>query len=718
MRFFGLVFFAAALGVAPVNAAPPDTYGARIDAALATASGEAGGDPAKALAWVQDKTDYEAYRGKLRGARGAYATGRANSVDQALLLQAVLKPAKSRFASCTLSDADAVALAATALSSQPLLIERAETLANEVTDARVKDGLMRLAAAWTGLKAVQAEEGAALADAVTAAGLTFAGPDVATLKREAAATQVWLQVESGGAWVDLDPTIDGGAPGATRCAATATFETLPAALRHRVVVSLVADLRTAAGPERRELLHHEADAAELAYDDTLLFFAEAQGAKTEADAAAVKTGAFAYTPVLRIGATDVTGTPLLAAAPKTGFDVVGATTAEAAGGATDLIGGMPVGENAEPEPAPAPPPLAEEPVAAFLELTLLSPDQVPATVAAPIFDRLGEAARAAGTADAPLKDLAETEGDYAELATIWTVGVMPGAALRPFAPELKTAAADDTFAQIRLLAAAARGFEPMEGALLRAVGLAPLTTHVRPRLLLVGLGPTGLGDAMRVTFTADLAASGAEDAPDAAETATQRAARAVARVLAERLAIGVAGMPVPGGDKLPAVDTARDLLTVTAAARGQGLAWAAGTPAFDDPDANALAAAHVAAGRLVLLPPGSVEVGGERLAGWWVADAKLGLLYDELGDGRSNESADYNNASQPARQSAPAIGRTGCIVRRLVMVAAVGMGLLTSAVDPTATNHAMQLAEEWRAAEEAAEAAAEHANAPPGPGGC
>lgn len=704
-RSLSVTLLGASLVIA-ARAGDAASYGDRIDAALAEAAESVGGDPGKALAWVETATDFEAYRGALRGARGAFVAGRANSVDQALLLQAVLKPETSRFASCTLSEADASALAEAQAAALPVLaVEKAGALSGEAGDAKAKDYLTKLAAAWAALTATQSAESAALAEAVTKAGIVFAGPDTALLRRDAAAAHVWLQTKTGEDWLDLDATIAGAKPGQARCAADQTFETLPDELRHRASVAVIVEVMSESGLERHELLRQDSDVAAIAFDDALLFFAEAQGIRTAADAEAVKTGAFAYTPVLRIGAADTTGEAFLAAAPKSGFGAAGETGASKVGGASDVIGGL-----GEPEAPPAAPAskLPEEPVAVFIEITLSSPGQAPETVTATIFDRLGAAARAAGRKLAALKDLAETDGDYVELARVWTIGVLTGVPVQRLEQDPKALVDGDIFVQAQALAGSVRGFETIEGALLRGAGLSPLKTHLRPRVLLLGFGPSGQGEAAKISFTADLAASAVEDAPDARETVAQRAARAVARVLAERIVAGAGGLPVPASNPGIATETASDLVALSAAARVQGLALAATAPAFEDPDANRLAGAHLAAGRVILAPPTSVDLNGQRAQGWWVADTQAGLLYDELGDGRSAESVEYTESGEPARQSAPAWHRHACAIRRAVTFAAFALSFalgspeLASAADAAREGEEIiELAEE-RAREEAA----------------
>ena len=718
MRFAAGLALSAALSLSSVMAADAPSYGARLDAAIATAAGEAGGDPAKALAFVTGATSYEPYQGALRGARGAYATGRGNSVDRALLLQAVLKPAASRFAQCTLGEAEAAKLAETTLPARPpLAIERAGELAGQAEPGSVKDYLTALAASWQQLTAIQKEESAALAQIVATAGIGFAGTDAALVRRGAAAEHVWLQVQKDGAWVDLDPAATG--PGVTLCTPSATFDVLPENLRHRVAVDVVLEVRKDGASEMRTLLHHEADAADLAFDDTLVFFAEAQGLMTEAEAAATASGAFAYTPVLRVGATDVTGTAFLAAAPASGF--VGQTAAEQVGGATDLIGGLPT----EPEPTTPPEPpkadLAEEPAAAFLEITLLSPGVEPVRAGGLIFDRRGAAARLKGDNTAPLKDLVETDGDYAELTKIWAVGVLSGEIVQRDKRDPQALVRGDAFAQAAGLAGALRGFENIEAALLRTSGLAPITTHTRPRLLLVGLGTTGVGEAGRVSLAADLVASGVEDAPAASEGAEARAARAVARVLAERAVTGLAGLPVPGLKDAARPVADADLLSLSAAARAAGNAFGTGPAAFEDADANALAAAHVGDGHVVLLPSGSVDVNGVKSAGWWVADLKAGLLYDEIGNGRSSTSGETAGQLERTREQIPAWRRFACGLSKFAMGASLAIGMATFLVDPSAGgNQMLTLAEEIHAAEQAAEKAAQEAAASGGGGngGC
>ncbi len=676
-------------------------------------------DPALALDFVRTRTVFEAYRGQLRGAEGAFATARGNSVDRALLLQQVLQPEKSRFARCTLDDTAAASLAATERPSEAVtLAENAARLAEGDAPVDVKAYLTALAASWQGLTQELTTESGALAAAVEAAGVSFAGGDLAAAKRAAAADHVWLQVEREGAWLDLDPDAAGG-PGAVLCAAATQFETIPDELRHRVLLEVTAELRGADGATtRRTLLTHTADAAALAFDDVNFYFSEALGGDTPADAAALESGAFAYTPLLEIGQRRIEGTPLLLAAPKSGFGAIGDAAAKGVGGAIDLLGGM--GPEPKSEPAPAAPRLEEEPLAAFLVVTYLSPGMPPASASGMLFDRVGDAARLSLATDAPLRDLAETEGDYAELARVWTIGLLTGAISdRPAASSelaLRHKATDGRSE----LSALVRGFESAEAALLRTAGLQVLTTHARPRLLLFGIGATGQGKAARIAIVADLAASGIEDAPDARESAAHRAVRAVARVLAERVTTGLAGLPLPGTAALVEPQAGPDLVALSKAARAQRKALGTGPAAFDDADANALANAQVAAGNVLLLPTGSVRVAGAKVAGWWVADPRAGLLYDELGNGRSSTSGETAGQLERTRKSVPAWRRYGCTIRSVVLGASLTIGLAAFMVDPASgANTYLTLAEEMHAAEAAAEAAAkEAASSSAGSAGC
>ena len=123
----------------------------------------------------------------------------------------------------------------------------------------------------------------------------------------------------------------------------------------------------------------------------------------------------------------------------------------------------------------------------------------------------------------------------------------------------------------------------------------------------------------------------------------------------------------------------------------------------------------------MLLPPGSVDVDGVKSAGWWVADLKGGLLYDEIGNGRSSTSAETAGQVERTREQIPAWRRYACTLSKVVMGASLAIGMATFVGDPSGGgNTFLTLAEEIHAAEEAAEKAAAEAAGPGGGGngGC
>jgi hypothetical protein len=55
---------------------------------------------------------------------------------------------------------------------------------------------------------------------------------------------VWIQMGSGSEWVDLDPTLPGGAPGTVMAGAVRPLGPIPDELRHVVTIAVVAETMT------------------------------------------------------------------------------------------------------------------------------------------------------------------------------------------------------------------------------------------------------------------------------------------------------------------------------------------------------------------------------------------------------------------------------------------------------------------------------------------
>ncbi|MBA2665099.1 MAG: transglutaminase domain-containing protein [Bradymonadaceae bacterium] len=97
--------------------------------------------PANIYRWVRDTIDFEPYNGALRGPSGALVAGSANSIDQALLLSAMLREAgfKTRFVSGTVHANDAVDVLRRFAGSATLIAPGDEALAATLRADDVSD---------------------------------------------------------------------------------------------------------------------------------------------------------------------------------------------------------------------------------------------------------------------------------------------------------------------------------------------------------------------------------------------------------------------------------------------------------------------------------------------------------------------------------------------------------------------------------------------------
>ena len=221
--------------------------------------------------WVRGSVVWMPYRGILRGPEGVLMDRVGNSIDQSLLLAALLRMAGHdvRLAHATLPDAtidkfwsewraerakadeivpsspasttDAVSpdsrkeevlttadLYGIDRTSVAQILESTNTEAAELAvdmNARVLDQTWRLSGMLGPVDAA-AVEGAILAEA-----------------RRALADHWWVQLQDGGNWTDLDLLAPSGAPGEALAPAVDTFDvdTLPKAIEQRVVIRIVTE---------------------------------------------------------------------------------------------------------------------------------------------------------------------------------------------------------------------------------------------------------------------------------------------------------------------------------------------------------------------------------------------------------------------------------------------------------------------------------------------
>lgn len=187
-----------------------------------------GDDLIALFAFVRDEIQHVPYAGLLRGPGGALRSRRANAVDQALLLQAMLahRGHPTRLVTGTLEDGSAAALVDAYLGSDP---HQAFTSSSPEPAERGLDAAATAVATATGIDAQalrQRAEGlrtersqlAVRADVIARRQVAALRPLVADRLRprsfaeqrlmliDRVSEHVWVQVETMEGWMDLDPS--------------------------------------------------------------------------------------------------------------------------------------------------------------------------------------------------------------------------------------------------------------------------------------------------------------------------------------------------------------------------------------------------------------------------------------------------------------------------------------------------------------------------------
>lgn len=202
------------------------------------------------FAFVRDDVRYEPYWGVLRGASGTLMGLAGNSLDQSLLLAALLKAHKFdvRFAIGSLQAGDAKKLLGQAFANKPaindaeispqIVTEAAQILgiATQQIDTLIGDGLADAEDMQESLWSDVESDHAFITGMLQSRGLVIGRdkPDVAEATMlEEAGEHVWVQYKNAtGDWVDLDPSFRKSNPGEARVQANETFAILPDKFHH------------------------------------------------------------------------------------------------------------------------------------------------------------------------------------------------------------------------------------------------------------------------------------------------------------------------------------------------------------------------------------------------------------------------------------------------------------------------------------------------------
>lgn len=586
-------------------------------------------DSQQIFRFVADQIAYEAYSGALRGAKGTFWSLAGNSVDQALLLAAMLTQAQVtvRFAAGALDDA----AASTLLASM-----RIDAAAVRTQAARVNAGARPKLDQYPGLTpaqraAVQSPEAlrtrlldrakielteglttiqTALAD--KAISLPNAALDLPARERR---QHVWVQYADGPQWVDLDPSIPGAEAGKAYAKQTATWDAIPDTLFHRVRFRAVVEKNVGGTATREDSFVHESRAADLVGVPVVFTHVDPSALKKVGVAiTGLIEGTQQYVPSLLAGKEGALGTPV---------------TIGTGGGASAVLGTSAVEDQA---------------IGEWLELAVLAPDGPPQTVTREVFDRIGIDKRAAGKVDLAALPPVELVQDpqlgtvFLPLVAVWLLGVVGGRVPGSYFDQDYTI--KDVEADMALLV---HGYHAARDALQIELAAAQgyRWYHDQPNLTAAILAPVKVANQFKLGGSLDVIHQGYGVVPLTGVTPTvhpQVLAGVLAHV-AERTG-AEAGAELTPDDPPPAGSVAQ----VFEAAARSGLAIRTLSAKMADVPALGVSAvakaritAALAAGFVVIVPERAVALGGIEQVGWWQVDPATGRTFDLMENGRGTD---------------------------------------------------------------------------------
>lgn len=346
-----------------------------------------GKDPKRIFAFVRDQIAYKVYAGYLRGPRGTLLALAGNSVDQAALLDSMLRHAghRVRYVRGTLSESEAKKLVDSMWAERPRPAPAESELTPEVEAA--------LETLRTGVE----RDYNLIVEHLKRSGHApdpEAGTHLDALIAEAR-SHYWVQWWKDGTWIDLDPSFGEASIGKAFAGTGAPFAAFPEELFHRVEIRVHLEEYTGEARSERVILRHSAKAAELTGIHLGLIHMPENWkgpALTLVDAlsaAIMDTGRIK--PVLIIEAEVDMGEPFRQTAPpQTGL-----------GSITNLLAGAGTRQ------------AVAVATAEWIEFDFIYPDGQRKKVAREIFDLLGQARRELGQGLTSIEVRERTEGESA-----------------------------------------------------------------------------------------------------------------------------------------------------------------------------------------------------------------------------------------------------------------------------------------------------------------
>jgi len=596
-----------------------------------------GTDPGKQLDYVTNSMSFEPYEGALRGPLGTIWAAAGNSTDKALLLAALRKASdpneNARFASCTISTAQAGQLVDSWLSSRairPKLPPHPAAVHLDQTQlAQAKYAL----AAWRALVESTDTQAQALAAQLHSNGIG-SQVDVRGALIAATTTHVWLQVQQQGNWVDFDPTI--GAAGKQLCAPAQTMVDLPEDWYHHIAINVRVESRSAGAFQSRYAMQTGWRTADLVGSTITFTFAELFGL-SQVPPAAAPTGYKAYTPVLAIDHELGVGQPIvLPAAPLGGSHSISGEAASGFGGLGNALNA--IGGPATPTPAAtASASQIPDVTGVWLSFEIAGPNGYRKTVEEPIFDRIGFAQRAIGhTNDAPLGSLVVDRGEYAALARFWSVTPWVGERYAPLVGADNSTEPYGIAGAFQLLGITGRAYYALRQNIADESKSAGALKVVTTGPSIGVLTSTDSGAAFnRIYDNATVTNVGGS-----AGSVPSGVLWGVASLEAER-SVMLAPAQLAAGHADFSNISGQDVTTVFRLAQSSGASISAlgpsdtsKLPAVDaSPEARLRLLGELFSGNSVLAPDRAVSIGGVPAYGWWVVAPQTGVIQDEMANG-------------------------------------------------------------------------------------
>jgi hypothetical protein len=633
-------------------------------------------DPVALFNWVRDQTRLLPYRGLLKGPAGTLMDRGGNSLDRALLLNALLRVAggQTQLARATLSEEQArrvIERSTQALPQMPggQLVQ----IPGDLIESLARFSGMRPADARQHLERVTAEQrrvgdltrtrireqAQALANAVGRPHPQDAQGETAALL-ESLKDHWWLRWMNEGAWVDLDPTLPDAAPGSVLAAAQESYEAdgLPEDVFHvvtiRVVIERWADGRLSEQPVLTYTFRsadHHASQFSLIHRPTnfpSMGFLREKGALERFKGAVV--GIRGWVPVLTVGGQEISQSGFTDGGEvKDKGALAGGPGAQAGERVRDILSG--------PRGAyPTSPPQDQKGqlTAEWVDYEVRVPRQTTTTIRRQVFDMIGSAARSQGRPSLILTDAQRLDRGLALFGTTFILSQatwIPSSFVDHLFTDHLLKQGNGLIQQLRRGVSGSPDEQTRELGKLKPIALPVYQLALARKAWSLTGSEVYLSRPNLLTYSSNrlrVAPSGRLHIVEQFDIVTNEVSvrpRSGGDAFLTRMEQGVADT-VAEAVLLTGLGVVRNVSEIFAVSKTQGIEWitirstreaALRVPQLS-PDVRARLEGELGAGYTVVAPARPVLLAGQQVSGWWRVDPHTGqtLGIGETGAGQSS----------------------------------------------------------------------------------